>query len=189
MTITPGKYVSIAYDLYQVNLDGSETKVADFDASHPEAIIYGVTEGVLRPLEAVLDGKEQGDRFDITVKAEEAFGPYDKDQVVELDRDIFVVDGKFDADVVKVGNYVPMMTQQGYRVNGKVLSVGDDKVTLDFNHPLAGKDVRFAGQIIEVRDATPEELHPATGGCGCHCGDEHCGDDHCHDGGGDCCCH
>ena len=51
---------------------------------------------------------------------------------------------------------------------------------MDFNHPLAGKSVRFDGTILAVRDATEEELHPAHGcGCGCHhdnCGDGDCGE-------------
>lgn len=46
---------------------------------------------------------------------------------------------------------------------------------MDFNHPLAGEDLHFVGEIVTVRPATPEELHPSCGGCGggCNCGDEH----------------
>ncbi|MDE5744511.1 MAG: peptidylprolyl isomerase, partial [Paramuribaculum sp.] len=69
--------------------------------------------------------------------------------------------------------------------------VTDTKVKMDFNHPLAGKDVRFKGKILTVRDATPEELQPAHG-CGCGCDHGSCGDD-CgceHDSCGDGCgCH
>ena len=104
----------------------------------------------------------------------------DPEQIVELDHDLFVVDGKFDDEMVKVGALVPMMTADGYRINGKVISVTPEKVTMDFNHPLAGKDVRFSGSIITVREATPEELQPAhgCGGCGggCNCDGDSCGD-------------
>ena len=77
------------------------------------------------------------------------------------------------AEEIKVGAMVPMMTAEGYRVMGKVLEIGD-KVKMDFNHPFAGKTVRYQGQIVEVREATEEEIHP-TSGCGGCCGGG-CGD-------------
>ena len=80
-----------------------------------------------------------------------------------------------------------MMTADGFRISGIVLDVTGDKVKMDFNHPLAGKDVRFEGSILTVRDATPEEIHPA-GGCGCgSCGGGQCGDG-CDCGDGNCGC-
>ena len=176
--IQPGKFVAMGYTLYQINADGSETAVHETDRQDPEKIVFGVTPGMIAPLEKAIDGLEKGGRFDVSVKAAEAFGPYDDEQVVTLEKDIFVVDGKFDADVIKAGALVPMMTADGYRINGKVLEVTDSHVKMDFNHPLAGKDVRFKGEILEVRDATPEELQPAHG-CGCGCDHDHCGEGDC----------
>lgn len=181
--IEPGKYVELGYDLYEVGAGGNDKLVHQSDPSDPEKIVFGVTRGMIIPLEKAIEGLQPGDRFDVTVKADEAFGQHDPEQVVELDRDMFVVDGKFDDEMVKVGAYVPMMTADGYRINGKVTSVTDEKVTMDFNHPLAGKDVRFSGSIITVRDATHEELHPTHGCCG-GCGSGDCGDScGCGDGG------
>lgn len=189
--IKPGKYVEITYDLYQINADGSEKLVHQVDPEDPEKFIFGVTRGMIEPLEKALDGKEPGDKYEVSVKADEAFGPYDPEQVVTLEKEIFMVDGKFDADMVKAGSLVPMMTADGFRINGLVKEVTDKEVVMDFNHPLAGKDVLFKGEVKTVRDATPEELQPAHGcGCGCHdhgcsddgCGCEHgghCGDDAC----------
>ncbi len=174
--IQPGKYVEMSYDLYRVNEDGTETLVHQTDPKDPEKIVFGMTAGMIRPLEQAIDGLEKGGKFDVTVKADEAFGPYDHEQIAELDRDIFVVDGKFDDEMIKVGAVVPMMTADGFRINGVVKEITPEKVMMDFNHPLAGKDVRFKGQILEVRDATAEELQPAERGCGCGCGDHHGGD-------------
>lgn len=195
--ITPGKYVELGYDLYTVTPEG-ETLVHQSDTEDPERIIFGVTRGMIRPLEIAIDGLGINDTFDVTVKADEAFGPYDPEQIATLEKDIFTVDGKFDDKMIKPGALLPMMTADGYRINGVVLEVTDKVVKMDFNHPLAGKDVRFKGKIINVRDATPEELQPAHGcGCGCHgdsCGDN-CGDDcgcgeyHHHENGGSCGCH
>ncbi len=84
-----------------------------------------------------------------------------------------------------------MMTADGYRIDGLVAEVTPTHVKMDFNHPLVDKTVRFDGEIKVVRDATPEELTPAQGGCGCGgdgCGcDDHCGCDDQADGG--CGCH
>ena len=183
--IQPGKYVELGYDLYEVTPAG-ENLVHQTDAQDPEKIIFGVTPGMIRPLEKAIEGLEAGGEFDVTVKAADAFGPHDPDQVARLEKDVFAVDGKFDAEMVKKGAVLPMMTSDGYRINGLVVDVTDDEVEMDFNHPLAGKDVRFKGSIITVRDATPEELQPAHGcGCGCHHGGEDsCG---CHGDGTDSC--
>ncbi len=179
--IKPGKYVELGYDLYAVTPEG-ETLVHQTDLEDPEKIIFGVTRGMIRPLEEAIEGLEKGGKFDIVVKADEAFGPYDPEQIATLDKEIFMVDDKFDSEVIKPGAVLPMMTADGYKINGVVLEVTDKDVKMDFNHPLAGKDVRFKGEILAVRDATPEELKPASG-CGCGCGSNGgCSDSSCGDG-------
>jgi len=86
-----------------------------------------------------------------------------------LPLNVFEVDGKVDTEMVKVGNIIPMRNQNGQPLEGKVLEMTDDKVKMDFNHPLAGKDLHFSGVITGVREATPEEL---SGG---DCKEESCG--------------
>ncbi len=179
--IQPGKYVEMAYNVYEIGPDGKETLRHQMDREDPERIIFGVTQYVIRPLEEALEGKQVGDKFDVTCTAEEAFGPYDPEAVVTLEKEIFLVDGVFDAEFIKPGAEVPMMTGDGFRVNGKVVSVGKDSVKMDFNHPLAGKPVRLEGEILTVRDATPEELKPS-----CCCSGGGCADGDC--GGADCDC-
>lgn len=171
--IKPGKYVELGYDLYEVTPEGDKL-VHQTSADDPERFIFGVTQGVIQPLEQAIDGLAAGDEFDVKVESDKAFGAYDPEQIATLPRDIFEIDGKFDASVVKPGAVLPMMTADGYRINGVVKEVTDSDVKMDFNHPLAGKDVRFKGKITLVREATPEELQPAHG-CGCGCSS--CGDD------------
>lgn len=188
--IKPGKYVELGYDLYEVAPDGKETLVHQTSADDPERIVFGVTKGVIEPLEKAIDGLEAGGEFDVLATADQAFGPYDPEQVATLPKEIFEVDGKVDTEVVKPGAVLPMMTADGYRINGVVKEVTDKDVKMDFNHPLAGKDVRFKGKITLVREATEEELHSAAGcGCGCSsCGSD-CGCDsegNCGDGGCGC---
>lgn len=190
--IEPGKYVEMLYKLSVRQPDSDEEMIYESDPKQPERLVFGVTRGLLPALEKALPGLEEGGTFDITATPDEAFGPYDPEQVATLDRDVFLIDGKFDEEHIVPGVEVPMMTADGYRIDGKVLEVTPTHVKVDFNHPLAGKDVRFVGTVTTVRDATPEELHPAEGcGCGCSGGcssdDSSCGCDHsgCADGG--CC--
>jgi len=180
--IEPGKYVELAYDLYKINADNTEELVHQTDEKDPENFIYGLTRGLVAPLESDINGKQAGDTFDITATAEQAFGERSDEYVVELEKNVFEVDGKFDSEMVKVGNALPMMTAEGLRITGKVLDVTDKHVKMDFNHPLAGCPVRFKGKVLNVRDAKPEEIQMMQGGCGCGCHHDDCGDDcHCGD--------
>jgi FKBP-type peptidyl-prolyl cis-trans isomerase SlyD len=177
--IQPGKYVEMVYDLYAVNHDGTETLVHQVDNDDPEKIVYGVTRGVILPLEQALAGLSVGEKFNVTVSAEEGFGPHDPEQVAHLEKNIFEVEGKFDNEHIVAGAVIPMMTADGYRINGVVLEVSDKEVVMDFNHPLAGKAVRFDGTVKTVREATPADIEPAPGGCsGCggSCGEGGCGE-------------
>jgi FKBP-type peptidyl-prolyl cis-trans isomerase SlyD len=182
--IQPGKYVELGYDLYAVEADGSEKLVHQTDVADPEKIVFGVTSGMIVPLEKAIDGLEKGDKFNVTATSDEAFGPYDPEQIAVLEKELFFIDGKFDDEAIKVGEYVPMMTADGFRINGLVKEITADKVKMDFNHPLAGKSVRFDGTILEVRDATAAELKPS---CGCGGGCEgNCGEGGCEGGCGNC---
>lgn len=186
--IEPGKYVELVYDLYTNDKTDGEKLVHQTDPEDPEKIIFGVTQGVVEPLEKALEGMSEGETFEVAATSEQAFGPYDPEHVVTLDREIFNVDGKFDDEIVKVGNAVPMMTADGFRMMGLVKEVNDKNVIMDFNHPLAGKDVIFKGKVKLVRDATEEELHPQGGCHGGNCGSGSCGDScDCHGSCGDSC--
>lgn len=185
MELTPGRLATLTFSIYRILPDGKEELQATVTPEEPETLIMGVTQGVLPAMENGLTGLKEGDSFNISVPAAEGF-QFNPDDVVDLEKKIFDVDGKFDSEMVRPGAYVPMATAEGFRITGKVLEVTDDKVKIDFNHPFTGMDLRFEGKVLSVRDATPEDLHPA-GGCSCHCHGD-CGDD-CGDGCGDGCCH
>ena len=177
--IKAGKYVACIYDLKV----GAEQEIMEKATTEvPLTFIFGLGE-MLPAFEEKLSGMKVGDKFDFEIKSEDAYGPYDQEHIIELPKDLFMVEGKFDDEVVTPGNVVPMMDAQGNRLNATVVEVKEDTVELDFNHPLAGEDLHFIGEVIEVRDARPEELMPASsggGGCSsCGCGDEGCGDEGC----------
>lgn len=131
--IQDGKHVSIIYDLYAIENDGKEELKHQSDPSDPEQFIVGVTDGLIEPLVKVLNGLSKGDTFDVTANADEAFGPHLSRLVMTLPREIFEVDGKFDDKKIKVGKYVPMLTEEGYRIPGLVTEITPESVIMDFN--------------------------------------------------------
>jgi FKBP-type peptidyl-prolyl cis-trans isomerase SlyD len=187
MTISKDKMVSLTYEL---RLDGKEGDVFETAGTeNPLVFLYGA--GLMLPaFESKIDGLAAGKSFNIDIPSTEAYGEVNEEAIVDLPKNIFEVEGKFDDQLVKEGNTVPMMSTNGQRMNGIVLAVGDDTVKMDFNHPLAGEDLHFKGEILEVRDATEEELAAANnvGGCGCDsdgCSDDSCSSSSCDSGG--CC--
>ena len=187
-TVGPGKFVKYSYRLYN-EADGE--LLFETPDNAPDEMVYGVSHDVVPGLITAMKDLGQGDRFEVTLPPEAAFGDRYDDNIVTLEKDIFMRDGEMAEEVIK-GAELPMMTAGGYRILGRVLDIDDSGVKMDFNHPFAGKTVRYEGEVIEVRDATPDELKPA--GCcghkGCCGGDDHCGDgcgDHCGDGCGEGC--
>lgn len=187
--VSDGKFVAYTYKL--LNSDNGEV-LFEAPKDRPDVMIYGLSKDVVPGLIVAIKGLKKGDKFSVTLPAEVAFGERVEENVISLDKELFVRDGKL-ADAVKVGAMLPMMTEEGYQIQGKVLEIGDDKVVMDFNHPFAGMTVKFDGEIEDVHTATPEELQ-AMQGCGCGCHGDSCGDscgcpDHEGHSCSDSCCH
>ena len=113
---------------------------------------------MLPKFEENLNGLKAGDNFEFQLTCEDAYGPASEDAVVELPKNIFEVDGSIEEGLLEEGNVIPMQNNEGHKFNGVVVEVNDDMVTMDFNHPLAGDDLHFTGKIIDIREATPEEV-------------------------------
>ena len=100
---------------------------------------------------------------------------------MELPISIFQQDGQDDSYLYE-GAVIPMRDKDGHRFNGKVINITGDQVKMDFNHPMAGRNLFFEGEIIEVRDATEDELMNGLGGGGCSGCSGSCGDGGCSTG-------
>lgn len=184
MRISANKYVAVIYDL---NVgEGEERELMEKATREvPLKFIHGT--GMMIPaFEDALAGLESGDQFDFSLTPENAYGEYNEDHVLELPKNIFEIDGKFDSEMVKEGNTIPMMDADGHRMNGSVLEVKKDVVVMDFNHPLAGETLHFKGEVVDVHEPTAEEIAAMTSsscgggceGCGGGCGDHECGGCH-----------
>lgn len=171
MKISTHKFVALTYDL---NVgEGEERELMErATIERPLDFIFG-TNSMLEAFEKQLDGLSEGDEFSFTLTPDQAYGEYDDEYMVDLPRTMFEQDGKLNEEVVFEGNVLPMMDTNGNRLNGSVVSVGDDTIKMDFNHPLAGETLHFSGKVLTVREATVEEIAALTapaGGCGCGCG-------------------
>ncbi|MDL2243219.1 peptidylprolyl isomerase [Bacteroidales bacterium OttesenSCG-928-J19] len=175
MKIAEEKVVSLTYDLNVPNEDGTMELMEQATVEQPLTFMFGM--GMMLPdFEKHLDGLKTGDKFSFSLEPEQAYGLYDEDNVVDLPKSIFEVDGKFDSEVIKEDATVPMMTENGQRLMGSVLEIKEDVVVMDFNHPLAGETLHFSGEVIDVHEATAEEIAALTQPGGCSCGDCEGGD-------------
>lgn len=183
--ITKNKFVSVSYEL-RTEPEGEVLEAAMAD--QPLEFICGQGQ-LLEFFEMNLLEKKEGDRFNFKIPAASGYGEINEDMIVDLPKDIFA---DVEESEMVIGNTLPMMDSVGRRLKGRIMSIGDEEVRIDFNHPLAGNDLYFSGEILGVRDATDEEIEALhahkCGGCSGCGSDEGCGSG-CgsHDDGCGCC--
>jgi len=165
-------FISIAYKLY-VGGDGEQELMEEATPERPFQFISGFG-FALDAFEQNVAGLLKDADFDFTIPKEQAYGDYAEEHVVELDREIFCIDGKFDSEHIHPDAVIPLQNEDGNHFYGRVVEVGSEKVRVDLNHPLAGEDLHFVGRILENRAATKQEIDSLiahmTGGCSGGCG-------------------
>lgn len=155
MKVGKNKVVTLTYTLKFDNNEGEI--IQQVNEERPFVHLFG--NGTLLPkFEANLDGLEAEGSFAFGLTPQDGYGEFTNEAIIELEKSIFEKDGKVDEELVKVGNMITMQDQEGRPIDGRVLEIKEDKVIMDFNHPLAGKDLHFSGKVLDVRDASEEEL-------------------------------
>jgi FKBP-type peptidyl-prolyl cis-trans isomerase SlyD len=135
---------------YTLKVDG--VVVDSSDKSEPIQFIQGHGH-IISGLENELYGMQVGEKKQVSVSANDGYGEVDKSAFAEIPRD------EFPPDIpLKTGIGLQLRDQDGNIVEGYIREVGEKSVRLDFNHPLAGKDLDFAVEVVDLRDATAEEL-------------------------------
>jgi FKBP-type peptidyl-prolyl cis-trans isomerase SlyD len=159
MIIEKNKVVSVNYILTVYDKEGeAETLVEETSIENPFVFLYGNGD-LLEDFETALNNKVKGDKFDFKVAFERGYGQVHPDHIVNVPAEAFKdEDGNMDEEMVVVGNMLPMHDQEGNRMQGLVVEITDTFVKMDFNHPLAGKNLHFIGEVLEVRPASLEEL-------------------------------
>ncbi len=155
MTVSNEKVVTL---VYQLRVDNNEGDIVEsVKEEKPFVFLYGA--GLMLPkFEENLNGLKAGDKFEFILNCEDAYGKATEEAVMDLPKNMFEVEGKIEDGLLAEGNVIPMQNNEGQKFNGVVVEVKDDTVTMDFNHPLAGDDLHFSGEIMEVRDATKDEI-------------------------------
>ncbi len=151
MTISPNKVVSVTY---QLKVDGNI--VDQTDSSQPLQFLYGAGQ-MIPGFERQLEGLKKGDNYDFSVSSEEGYGSAIPEEVVEIGMETFMDEGKLIPELV-LGGVIHMQDNHGNRMRGEVREIKEATVIMDFNHPLADKNLDFTGEILDVREADAEEI-------------------------------
>lgn len=148
MTIAANKVVTFHYEV----ADSDSGQVIDSSAGgDPLTYLHGA-QNIIPGLEDALEGKAVGDALEVTIEAADAYGERSDDRVQQVPREAFA-----EIDKVEAGMTVTAQTESG-PVNLVVTEVGEETITVDANHPLAGKDLKFNVTVEAVRDASDEEV-------------------------------
>lgn len=152
MRIEKNRVVAVSYEL---EVEGKVVDSATAEA--PLDYIQGM-HMLIPAFEAAVEGLEEGVPFAFTIQPEDGYGPYEQKRRIDLPKTAFTIQGQIREDLMRVGRILPMVGADGSVVNATVVEVKDDAVTMDFNHPMAGKVLSFRGKVLSVRDATEKEL-------------------------------
>lgn len=157
MQITDKTAVSIHYTL--TNQHGEQ-----LDSSRGESpLIYLHGSGnIIAGLEAALAGKQTGDKLNVTIAADQAYGEVSEDMIQVVSRTMF------DGMDIEVGMQFHAEVSHGPGII-TITEIDGDDITIDGNHPLAGEALTFDVEVIDVRPATADEIaHGHVHGAGCH---------------------
>lgn len=144
--VTRNKVVYMTYSV----LDDEERVMGQQDM--PTGYVHGAGSGLFEEIEAALEGRRAGERVEVRLSPEKAFGPSNPALIVVEDVE------NVPPQIRYVGAEAELQNERGDRLTFRVVSIADGRITLDGNHPLAGKAARCVVDILSVRDATSEEM-------------------------------
>jgi FKBP-type peptidyl-prolyl cis-trans isomerase SlyD len=159
MTFTERKVVSIHYKV----ADAANAEVIDSSEDGDPMIYLHGAQNIIPGLEQALEGKAVGDELEVTVEPADAYGEYSEDRVQQVPIEAFQ-----EMEKIEPGMMVTADSGEG-QINLVVTEVDETTVTVDANHPLAGKALTFDVKVEAVRDASEEEIeHGHVHGAGGH---------------------
>jgi len=152
MQIGKDKVVSFHYIVSEV--DGAELESSH--GSSPLVYLHGHN-GMIKGIEAALEGKSVGDKIKVTLSPEEAYGERRDDAIQRVSVNHILRDNKKAKPKFRPGQIVHLNTEHG-AMPAVVIKAGLKMVDVDTNHPYAGKTLTYDMEVVNVRDAQPEEL-------------------------------
>jgi peptidylprolyl isomerase len=139
-------------DVVRVHYKGRLTDGTEFDSSEGrEPLEFQVGGGQIIPgLERQVEGMEVGEKSTVTVPSDEAYGARDERQVQSVPRDALP-----EGLDLRIGARLTATTRDGQQIALTVIDLDDDQVTVDGNHPLAGQDLVFEVELVEIVGSEP----------------------------------
>ena len=147
MKIQSNSVVRFHYTLK--DMEGNLVDTSEGD--EPLPYLHGAG-NIVPGLEKELEGKSVGDKLEVKVDADEGYGDYNPNLKQSAPRELFQ-----GVEIIEVGAQFEAQTDQG-PISVVVTEVAEDEIVVDGNHPLAGQDLYFAVEIVEVREASEEEI-------------------------------
>lgn len=161
MQIQENAVVGLTYELKvsktEDDIESTPFSVEIRDEEDPFYFIFGQS-GLPEKFEELLNGKDDGGDFSFVISVEDAYGQPDEELLITLPKEQFSGERGFSPEMLQEGEFLPLMDENGYSMQAKVLKDMGENLLLDFNHPLVGFELHFEGKIIEVREATKEEI-------------------------------
>jgi FKBP-type peptidyl-prolyl cis-trans isomerase SlyD len=145
-TVAPNKAVYVTYSI--LTEEGDVFEQSDL----PIGYVHGAESGLFEQVEEALEGAKVGDRVEVTLAPGEGFGPHDP--ALTYTDDIHNVPPEYR----RVGAEVEFQNESGGTMQFRVTKIENGKLTIDANHPLAGKTITFIVSVAAIRDASPEEI-------------------------------
>ncbi len=145
--VTIHKVVTFTYIIQ----DGQDEKVLE-QSDLPMSYIHGVDGKMYPSAERAMEGKKMGDVIAVSLSPEEGFG-YPDPELMHTEKVENVPD-----EYCRIGAEAMFENEDGETITMKVTKIENGEVTLDANHPFAGKTVVFRMTVVGVRDATAEEV-------------------------------
>ena len=136
--------------VYELRIDGELIDSCEQD----DPLLYIQGHGHIVPgLEREVEGMAIGESKNVLVKAEDGYGEYEEDAFIEVPRSEFPEDVPLELDME-----LAVEDDEGNEISAFIEEITLDKITLNFNHPLAGDDLDFTVKVVSLRYATEEEL-------------------------------
>ena len=147
MQISDSKVVTLNY-----TLKDDDGNVIDQSQDGQFAYLHGA-QNIISGLEIALTDKAQGDKVSVRIEPKDGYGEYNESMIQTVDKEMFDAQQELEA-----GQQFHAQTPDGHMITVTIKEVSDNDVTVDGNHPLAGIHLNFDVEIMDVRDATPEEI-------------------------------
>lgn len=169
MKISEHKSITATYEMYDIT-NGQELLLESTPSERPMELITGCGMTPLLTLEEHLATLATGDKYEITIMPEDAFGLHFSDRVLDIDKHVFSPNGELDETRIFPGAIVPLQNEQGQRFNAQIVSINENTVQIDLNHPLAGKTIKLKGIVLEAHEVSEEEVEAFRNQHSCGCG-------------------